>query len=428
MSYQYEKIVLNNGTRLILVPDSSKHVVTTLFVFGVGSRFETETKAGISHVLEHMHYKGTKKRPSAISVAEFIEDIGGEHNAFTSKEYTGYYTKVAAKHLCKSVDFLSDLINEPLFDSEELEREKSVILQELDMYQDLPMDLVANNFERVIFGNNSLGRDVIGYKDSIKSLTRDDLISFKNKYYNSNNTVVILCGNFSEYSKDELIKMFSNLSLLKGQNEKEFLSVQSKQYDNLKLKSENKKIEQSHIVLGFKGVSYDHPDRYKLKMLALILGGSMSSRMFIQIREKMGLAYTVRTSASNYLDTGTIETYAGVEDKKTFDALKAIYGQYMTMLSGVKDEELKRAKEIIDGRLLISMEDTSELANFYAVSELLTGRIQTPTDVSAIYQKVTTGDIIEVAKRYLVPENMAVSYVGQGFSDIEINNFLKELK
>jgi predicted Zn-dependent peptidase len=211
---KYIKHTQKNGLRVILVPDNSKNVVTTMVIVGTGSRYESEEFAGISHVLEHMFYKGTKKRPSSAAISTFIEEIGGEFNAFTSKEYTGFYTKVAAKHLPKSIDFLSDLLINPLFDQKELEKEKQVILQEYDMYQDLPMEIASSRFEEALFGKNSLGRDVIGYRDSIKKISRQDLFDYKEQHYQLGNIIVVVAGNIDSIAQSELFQRLKKASLL----------------------------------------------------------------------------------------------------------------------------------------------------------------------------------------------------------------------
>jgi predicted Zn-dependent peptidase len=407
---EFKKIILKNNIRLILVPDSAKQVVTSMILFGVGSRYETEKLAGISHVLEHMFYKGSQKRPTALDVSEFIENIGGEHNAFTSKEYTGYYTKVAYKHLKKAIDFLSDLVSNPLFPVAELEREKNVILQELDMYEDLPMEVAATNFEKALFGDNALGRDVIGTKKSIQEVSREDLVNYRGKYYSGSNTVIVLAGNFNSMNEKEIIDLIEKSFDIKGGEKSAYPTV------NLTLKKASivieKPTEQSHLLLGFRGVSYDDVDRHKLRLLALILGGSMSSRMFTEIREKRGLAYSVHTSSSNYQDTGVIDTYAGVPHARVHEAIAAIINEYARVKKDVTEDELKRAKEIIFGRMLIGSEDSSELASMYAMNELLTNKILTIKQITEIYEKITVADVTNVAKKYLVDDRMAFSFVG----------------
>jgi len=420
---EYKKIVLKNGIRLLLIPDNSRRVVTSLVLFGVGSRYETEESAGISHVLEHMHYKGTKKRPSPLEVSEFIENIGGEHNAFTSKEYTGYYAKAASKNLEKSLDFLSDILTASLFRSKDLEQEKRVILQELDMYEDLPAEVANNNFEKTLYGANALGRDIIGYKESIKSIRREDLVAYRNRFYTGQNTVIVLSGNLEGRSDADLVSIIERYFDLSTKSSDPYIPITLNDQKNYSLI--NKKTEQSHLVVGFKGVANDHPDRYVLRLLALILGGSMSSRMFSEIREKRGLAYAVRSATNNYLDSGSFETYAGIPHDRSLEAIEAVLGEYRRIKDTIKQSEVERAKEIIYGRLLINNEDSSEVASHFGMGELLAGRIRTLEEVAEIYQKITLADLERAARQYFIDETLCLSFVGKA---PEINDFEKVFK
>jgi predicted Zn-dependent peptidase len=392
------------------VPSKAKDVVTTMILFGTGSRYESEEKAGISHILEHMFFKGSKKRPTAIELAEFIESLGGENNAFTSKEYTGYFAKVASKYLDKAIEYLSDLLSEPLFLAEELEREKGVILQELDMYEDQPMEVVNSKFDLALLGKNSLGRDVIGYKDSILSVNHDDLFEYKDRQYTASNTVLVIAGNFGELSLEDLLQQIEKSFIFPEKTADKYQPIQINSGKNRTIF--HKDIEQSHLILGFPGASYENTDRHALKMLSLILGGSMSSRMFVQIREKRGLAYAVRTSSGSYLDAGTIETYAGVPHARVDETIEAITNEYKKIKEDLSLDEVKRAKQIIYGRMLISLEDTSEIANSFAMPELLTGKIVTPAEALAIYEKIEREDLIRVAQKYLDLDKLSMAYVG----------------
>lgn len=422
MVSEYKKIILKNGLRLILVPDSARKVLTTLVVFGVGSRYESEGEAGISHVLEHMVYKGTKKRQTPLQIAEFIENIGGEHNAFTAKEYTGFYTKTASKYLDDAIDFLSDLLVSPLLREEDLIKEKAVIIQEINMYEDLPMEVAANKFETALFGDNALGRDIIGSRKSIQSLTKTDLDGFRGRHYAGPNCVIVLAGNFGDRPEKEIIDLISHKFIFPR-----LISVSAPQI-SLNCKKSfsliNRKTEQSHLVIGFRGASSKNADKYKLKMLALILGGSMSSRMFTEIREKRSLAYAVKSAASTYLDTGSLDTYAGVPHQRMTEAIEAIMAEYRKIKKDITDSEVKKAKEIIYGKKLISLEDTSEAALHYALAELLGEKLISPSELIKIYQSITLGELVESARKYLVEENLALSYVGPELLKNKINKLL----
>ncbi len=409
MTLTSQKIVRTDGLRIIFVPMPSSNVVTTMFMFGVGSRDETKKNAGISHVLEHMYYKGTKSRPSSLRLAEYVEAIGGEHNAFTAKEYTGFYVKVAANHLEKTFDFLSDLIFNPLFDSEELEKEKCVILQELSMYQDLPMEVAANNFESILFGDNSLGREIIGTKEAILAITKEDLLQYKSHYYQPENSVLVVAGNFEigEESMLTLINKYFQFSGAKSVARNKLI------LDDPKLVGlKKRKVEQSHLCIGFPGPSTTDNDRFALRLLSIILGESMSSRMFEEIREKRNLAYAIRTSMTSYVEAGAFETQAGVAHDKIIEALKAIIGQYKAIKKdGVSQDELVKAKEIINGKILIAFEDTEQVANFFAHNQLFSLENLSLDQILLKYNKLTIEDLNRVAKKFINFNKLSVSIV-----------------
>lgn len=408
------------------MPNKSTEVVTIMVMFGVGSRYEKKESAGISHVLEHMHYKGTKKRPTAIAIAEFIDSLGAENNAFTGKEVTGYYTKLRPKHLEKGFDFLADLLQNPIFDAREMEREKNVILQEINMYEDLPMEMVGNYFERVIFGDNALGREVIGTKESVKSVSREALVSYRDNYYQAENTVIVVAGNFGQYSEEALIDMLRKYFI--------FGTELSEEPEPVAIGSDNRCIiykkptEQSHIILGFKTVPINHPDYFSLELLATILGGSMSSRMFVQIRERRGLAYSVKTYTSNYKESGTLFTQAGVEHDKADEALKAIADEYRTIREKkVPAGELNKAKEVIVGKMMIKLEDSGDLAHHYATEALLSEKIMTPNEIIKAYSRVTQDDILKLAQKYFTKESAGLAFIGHGLSEENANKIINSL-
>jgi predicted Zn-dependent peptidase len=394
-----------------------------MVLFAVGSRYEDENKAGISHVLEHMFYKGTKNRPNSLKISEFIDEIGGEHNAFTSKEYTGFYTKVSYPHLDKSIDFLSDLLSNPIFDKKQLEKEKNVILQEYDMYEDLPMEVVSSRFERALYGKNSLGRDVIGYKDRILSITSEDLFDYKDQFYVGENCAIVLVGNFNKYSNEQIVDLVSKKFKFVTGHHSKFKPINFE--GSSKITEEKRKTEQSHLVIGFRGAAYGDIDRYKLRLLGILLGGSMSSRLFTEIREKRGLAYSVRTSSTSYLDTGAFETYAGVPHTKVNEAVEAILQQHSAIKKAITEQEAAKAKEIVNGRMLISFEDTNDVANHFALSEILFGKILTPNELFKIYQQITPSDLVDVADKYFTNESLTLSFVGKDLVKYKINNLLK---
>lgn len=423
MKFEYKKTRLKNGLRLIMIPVASSNVVSTFVLFGVGSRHESDDEAGISHVLEHMHFKGTTKHPRSIDVSEFIEAVGGETNAFTGKEYTGYYTKVAAKHVERSVDFLSDILLGSLFDAEELSKEKHVIYQELDMYNDMPMEIVGSKFEQAIFSGNALGREIIGTRKSLAAITRDSLLSFKNKHYVGENAVIAITGKLPDYDTTEaMIEKYFDFSTAGKAEHTPVTPAEQKRINIL-----DKKTEQSHLIIGFRGAASDDKDKYALKILSLILGGSMSSRMFEEIREKRNLAYSIHTGTTTYKNAGIIETQAGVAHDKVLEAIEAIMTEYGKIKTdGVTALELQKAKDIIGGGMLISFEDMGEMANYFSKNELLNNIILSPEKLLEQYNCLTVEDIRRVAAKYLDDKYLTLALVGPWKSDeSEISKLLK---
>lgn len=420
----YQLKTLKNGLRLILVPKKSTEVVTVMAMFRVGSRNEEPEIAGISHLLEHMHYKGTKKRPKATEIAEFIESIGGEHNAFTNKEFTGYYTKLAPKYIEKAFDFLSDNLINSTFDKAELEKEKSVIVEEINMYEDLPMIIVENRFEEAVFGNNALGQDIIGTKESVRNTTAEKLFEYKNKYYSAENAVLVLAGNFGKYSEDDLAALAEKYFAINKTKSNPMSGL--KLNDKKAVRIIEKKTEQSHIVVGFKTVSFEDPDFFPLEILATILGGGMSSRMFSEIREKRGLAYSVKTACSNYIESGVLYTQAGVPNEKVEEAVSAIMEEYKKIKKNVPSEaEISKAKEMICGRMLIKFEDSEELADHYAIEATLSKKILTPKELLERYQSVTQSDILRIAKKYFTDDRLGFTYIGPKIDKEKIKKLLQ---
>ena len=420
----YKLFTLKNGLRVILVPNKSTEVVTTIVMFRVGSRNETEENAGISHVLEHLCFKGTKKRPTAHEMSEFVDSLGAMNNAFTDKEVTAYFVKARPKNLEKSFDYLSDMLLNSLFRQEDLDREKNVIIQEINMYQDQPMSMVGENFEQAVYGHNALGRQVIGYKKTVKAVTSKALFNYRDAYYQGENGVLVLAGNFGDRTEADIKVLaekyfqFNNEEITKPEK----IDLERSEI----LISQIKKTEQSHIILGFKTVSQNHPDFFKLEVLATLLGGSMSSRMFEEVRERRGLAYAVRTRTLSYAETSTLFTQAGVEHDKVEEAFSAIAGEYKKIkLEKVEEAELTKAKEVKCGRFLITLEDSEELANHYAAEALLSDKILTPNEIIEKYQSVTVEDIMDMANKYLVEENMVASFVGPKIDKEKVISLIK---
>jgi len=308
---KYNLSTTKSGLKLLEIPVAGAKSVTVLVLFGVGSRYETDEIAGLSHFLEHMFFKGSKKRPTAMAISETVDSVGGEMNAFTSKEYTGYYIKVASEHGELALNVLSDMLQNPLFDAEEIKRETGVIIEELKMYEDQPIIYVGELFEMHMFGKTNIGRQTIGTKETVSSLTRDNFVKYRQQHYGAGNALVVLAGNLNNTSKH--VDKYFEQSITDSAPEyvKQSLAMPAKNY-----LMNVKKTEQTHLYIGFKTVDSNHPDKYILKVISAILGGGMSSRLFTQVRERRGLAYYVKVASEMYLDCGYLAARAGVAHEK----------------------------------------------------------------------------------------------------------------
>ena len=412
----HTRIVLPNGLRVISIPMPSFESATALVMVGAGSRYETRKNNGISHFLEHMAFKGTQKRPSALDISSLIDGIGGEFNAFTGKEYTGYYVKAAKTNVETTLDVLSDMLQHSKLDPTEIEKEKGVIAEEINLYEDMPMRKIGDIYERLLYGDTPMGWDIAGEKDIIRMITRDDFIAYMDEFYSPHNMTVVIAGGVEPGAMQELASEYFGKM-------KKFASAKPKAVKEMQKKPEvliqEKKTEQIHIALGVRGASVQSPDRYELEVLASILGGGMSSRLFSEVREKRGLAYYVRSSSDEYKDTGSLVSTAGIDPKRVKEAVEVMMQEYQKVASGsmnITDKELKKAKEYIKGHLVLELEDSRAVSTFYAHQELIEDEILNPDEVLEKVDAVTVDQVDAVGKKYFVDEGLNLALIGN-FSD-----------
>ena len=406
----FEKIVLPNGLRIVLAPLSSVMSATAIVLCGAGSRYETKRTNGISHFLEHMFFKGTNKRPTAAEISHELDAIGADYNAFTGKEATGYHIKSASKHLPLALDMLSDMLWNSKFDPAEVEKERGVIIEELNMYEDTPMRKVAEVYEELLWQDQPLGWEIGGRKENIRQIKHGDFQDLISARYAPNNMVVAVAGNFEKGQVLGLIKEYFGKQ--KPHKVAGFLPAFEKQ-TKPDLKISYKKTDQAHLVLGFRGLKLIHPDRYAASVLATILGGGMSSRLFINVREKRGLAYYVRADSESYLDCGTFAASAGVDLKRIDEAIEVILAEFGQMTKDeVGERELKKAKEYIKGKVILSWEDSRTVAFAYGSDELLEGAIRSLKDYLKKIDEVSAGDVIRVAKKLFMQSQLNLAVIG----------------
>lgn len=405
----YKLTEYSTGLKLVTVPIVGIKTVTVMVLFGVGSKMEEKDVNGISHFLEHMMFKGTKRRCNSQKVSEDIDKVGGEYNAFTSKEYTGYYAKVGKNHLDLALEWLSDLLTNSTFLPNRIGREKAVIIEEMNMYEDTPTQHIHDVFENLLYGDQPSGWDVIGNKESVTSIERKDLVAYKSAYYTHNNCVICISGNFDNDIEKKVIKYFAGLSSKKA--ERKFSTLENQDVPQLKV--EHKKTDQSHCMVGVRAFGLLHKDRYPISLLTTILGGGMSSRLFIEVREKRGLAYYVGADAELYTDCGYLAVPAGLDKSKLDEALKVIVNEFQKLAEKkVSPAELSKAKEYMKGQILIGMEPSNAQAFYYTSQQILKGRIETLDQKLAKVDKVAADDILRVAKDLFVSEKLNMAVIG----------------
>jgi predicted Zn-dependent peptidase len=392
---------------------------------GAGSRYEMKSNGGISHFLEHMAFKGTEKRPNAMVISSLIDGIGGEFNAFTGKETTGYYIKSSKDHLETSLDVLSDMLLHSKFDPAEIDKERGVVIEELNMYEDMPARKIGDIYESLLYGDTPMGWDIGGEREIINAIQRQDFLDYMASLYSADNMTVVVAGGIDEKQTVELIeKYFAPMKQFKVKGYDPIVEKQTAPAVAVR----EKKTEQIHIAMGVRTISVHDEKRYPLSVLSAILGGGMSSRLFHEIREKRGLAYYVRTTQDEYMDAGTLVSTAGIDPKRVLEAIEVMVDQYRGVSKGISDltaEELTKAKEMLKGHLVLDLEDSRSVAVFYANQELLEDAIENPDEVLAKIDKVTHDEVIASGKEFFVNEGLNLALIGNFKEKSKLESLLK---
>jgi predicted Zn-dependent peptidase len=411
MSKPYQRFTFKNGLRLVTVPMKNTQAVTVLVLVGTGSKYETKDVNGISHFLEHMFFKGTKKRPNALEISLALDRIGGSYSAFTDTEYTGYYAKVDGKHLDLALDWVSDIFLNSRLSQKEINKEKDVIIEEINMYLDTPMRCIGDIWNELLYGDQPAGWNVAGTKSTVKKMQRDDFVSYLENYYSATNTVVVIAGQIDNLKKikDKVWRYFERINTKETESRKKVEIDQNESRILIK----HKKTDQTHIELGVRTYDMFHKDKYVLGVLETIFSGGMSSRMWTSVREKKGLAYYVWAIAYSDLDSGYLAVRAGVNNEKIDEAIKEILNQYRIIKNRkVPAEELRKVKDFLRGQAILGMESSDAQASFYADQELFHNKILTLEEKLAKIEAVTAEDIQRVAKDIFRPEKLNLALIG----------------
>lgn len=419
----FKKTTLKNGLRIITVPQKNTQSLTILVLVGTGSKYERKEINGISHFLEHMYFKGTRKRPSTMAIAETLDKVGGIYNAFTSEEYTGYFAKVASPHFETALDWVSDIFLNSLLPEKEIQREKGVIIEEINMRYDHPMSYVQVLWPKLLYGDQPAGWDVAGTKENVLKMERRDLLNYMKSQYVASNTIICIAGKIEENEAiSKIKKYFAKIKITPPKSKPPVIEKQDKPAFLL----HSRKTDQTHLCLGVRAFNLFHPQRYTQEILGVILGGMMSSRLFIAIRGKLGIAYYIKTDVTSDTDTGYLVTQTGVDNRNIEKAIFTILKEYKRISQKkVPQIELKKAKDNIKGKLALELESSDAQAFFYAGQELLEKKILTPEEIFAKIDKITTLDILKVAREIFQPNKLNLVLIGP-FTPLEIERLWKK--
>jgi predicted Zn-dependent peptidase len=410
------KKILPNGLTVLVVPQKESPSVTVGVFVRAGAAYETKDNNGISHFLEHMCFKGTTRRPTPLAISAEFEQLGASYNAFTSRDLTGYYAKVAARSFEKILDLLADMYLNPLFSVEEIEKEKGVIVEEINMYEDEPRAKVSQILEATMYGDQPAGWDVAGVKKNIYATTRQTFVDYRALHYHAKKTIVVVAGNVDPRSAvAKVAEQFSDIAVTR--HIARAASVVEDQKRS-RVRVQSKPLDQTHLLFGIKAFPATHAQRYVLSMLSGVLGEGMSSRLFQKVREEMGAAYYVRSSSSLFATHGYLEIAAGVNQQKTNAVVGTIVDELRKMAGdGITEKELSRAQEHAIGTFALSLETSSDVGFFYGEQEVVLGKIRSPRAIIAAIRSVRTSDVRRLARKLFVDERVSVAAVGSNLSD-----------
>ncbi|MAG12781.1 hypothetical protein CL630_03145 [bacterium] len=407
---KFKKKTLKNGVRVILVPMKNSLTTTVLVLTETGSKYETKRINGISHFLEHLCFKGTVKRPSSKAISEELDGLGAQYNAFTGLEYTGYYAKTESRHLKRVLDVLSDIYLNSTLPKEEIEKERGVIVGEIEMYEDDPRRDIWDVLTDLLYGNQPAGWPIAGTRDTVRRIKREDIVSYKQEHYVASSTVVVVAGKYDEKGVVRAVQnAFSDISTSRKGKKEKTKDAQDKPRVFIK----HKKTSQTHLALGFRGYRAGHKDNAALSVLAAVLGGGMSSRLFHRIRDQLGAGYYIGAEHDALTDHGLLTIYTGVDNKRVTEILHAILDEVRLIKQDlVSEAELKKVKNYLTGNLFSSLETSHARAQFYGLEEVMVKKLKTPQERARDIQAVSASDVKRIAKDIFKPEKGSLALIG----------------
>ena len=406
----FERHTLDNGLRVLTADMPSVQSVTCMIMLAAGSRYETPDTNGIAHFAEHMFFKGTQRRPTAREIGMEVDGLGGEFNAFTSKEYTGYYVKCAAEYRDRALDVLVDMLRNSKFESEEIEREKGVIVEEMNMYYDTPRDFIGGVYDQLLYGDQPLGWDIIGKKETVRAADRDTFLGYVDRWYKPERMVVGLGGRLEGDPLEPVQRLLGDLG---AQDTGAPPAVQVERGSEPQVTIHRKESDQAHLCLGVRSYPLDHPDRYAVLLLSTVLGTGMSSRLFTEVRERRGLAYYVFAHNQSYTDAGSLYSQAGVDINRADEAVETIAKEFRRIADEtVPAEELEKARALAKGRFVLRLENPQGMTMFGLSREVLEGRAVEPDEITAGLDAVTAEDVQRVAQDVIGSGGMNLALIG----------------
>jgi len=420
----YQKTTLDNGLRLVTsTMPHTRSVCIGLFI-GTGSRYESDAEAGTSHFIEHLLFKGSEKRPTPGEISAAIEGVGGILNGGTDKEMTVYWCKIAQDHFPLALDVLTDMLLHPRFDPQEITKERQVIIEEINMCKDSPSQEANMLIDGLLWPGHPLGRDIAGSKETVAAITREVMLDYLDRQYQPDNTVVAITGNIRHQKVVNSVSRVMD-SWASRKPRTGYSAYQPAPAPAQQVKIEKRDIEQAHLCLALPGLPLLHPQRFKLDLLNVILGQGMSSRLFTEIRDRLGLAYSIHSYVEHFLDSGSLNIYAGVDTKNLVTAIKAILEQLNQLKETVPEAELSRARELSRGRLLLGMEDSHNVAGWLGGQEALTKRVLTTEEVTAIIDAITAEELEQLARELIEGKSPRLAVVGPVAEDEPLEELLR---
>jgi len=417
----YQHTRLDNGLRLITASMPQARSVSINYFVGTGSRYENDAQAGVSHFIEHVCFKGTDKRPTSTDVCSVIEGVGGSLNAGTDKEMTIYWAKVARPHFLNALDVMTDIIVSPRFEPSEIEKERQVIIEEINMSLDLPAQRVSMLIDELLWPGHPLGRDIAGSRESVGTMTRDLMMDYLAERYQPDDLVLSVAGDIDAGEvADYVARMMDGWR--EARPTPPFVPFPGASGRAVRI--ERRDTEQTQICVALPGVGLNHPDRFKLDLINVILGEGMSSRLFVEIRDNLGLAYSIQSYSEHFQDTGALSISAGVETGNLNKAITAIIEQLARFKEDVPAADLTMAKELFKGRLWLRMEDTRNVAGWAGAQEVLLGRVLSADEIIEQVEAITAEDLLETARRYFTGDELRLAAVGPVAEDADLESLL----